>query len=90
MQPKLHNFHSVVMFQIALGIEGIHLGVSSVRIKVLTEIRQQANIVSFHDDTSRDEDRPPYCLGVELDPLEQGHLVFGVFRQLRSRSRTNL
>jgi hypothetical protein len=43
---------------------------------ILTEVTQQANIIALHTDTSTNQYTPRHRFGIELDALEEGHLVF--------------
>ena len=46
------------------------------------EGRQKDDVVAFHDDSGREQDRPSNCLWVELEGLHEAHLVFlagGIF-----------
>lgn len=50
--------------------------------KALTEVTQQANIISLHTNTSTNQDTPRYGLRIELDTLKQRHLVLFLCRVL--------
>jgi hypothetical protein len=42
-------------------------------VERLTKVAQQAHIIAFHANTGRDENRPSYRFGVQLDALPQAH-----------------
>lgn len=51
---------------------------------------EKDNVVAFHDDGCREEQRPSHCLGVELQGLHETHLVFlvrGIFSFSRQISK---
>lgn len=49
----------------------------------LTEVVDKDNIESFHDNASRDENTPRDSLGIQLDALHEGHLLFLLGRRAR-------
>lgn len=52
-----------------------HLAVFSVELRESVEVVDKTDIVAFHDNAGGDKDTPGNGLGIELDALEQGHLL---------------
>jgi len=55
---------------------GQHDTIFLIELGVGVEGTKKTDVVTFHSDTGRDEDTPEDGLGIQLDALQEGHVVF--------------